>query len=212
MRASSVWFIGSVVLGCSNLPGYAAPSSRVLDPSAVEGADLIAYRELQRDDFLAEAPPADRAEHAHQLGALTCAFIVTTPDTGYEIRETRTNGVSRFNVRFKTIGLVARMDRKCSWWNPDASADDDPYVLQHEQIHFALTEAEARRRSQKGRQIVASWSEDHDTADEAATAVKELLSAFVNDAMQELLEVNTAFDEETSIERSPSRQQQWFER
>lgn len=218
MRCCSIWFVGWAwlvgwaALGCSQLPAFAAPSSRVIDPSAVEGADLISYRELSRADFLASAPPADRAAHADQLGALTCAYVVTTPDTGYEMREERANGVSRFTVRFKTVGLVARMDRKCSWWNPDGNPEDEPYVLQHEQIHFALAEAEARRSTLKGRVLVRTWSEEHSSAAAAESAVREQLSSLVNDAMEDLLEVSTEFDEETSVEHSPERQAEWFRR
>jgi hypothetical protein len=212
MRSSWLWGVGLAVLGCSQLPAFAAPSSRALDPSAMQGGDLISYRELTRADFLAEAPPADRAAHADQLGALTCAYIVTTPDTGYEMREERRNGESRFTVRFKSIGLLAHMDRKCSWWNADGNPEDEPYVLQHEQIHFALAEAEARRSSKKGQQLVASWSEEHSTAAAAESAVREQLSRLVNDAMEDLLEVSTEFDEETSVEHSPERQTKWFTR
>lgn len=212
MRSCWFWFLGLAALGCGKLPAFAAPSGRVLDPSAVEGADLIAYRDLGRDDFLASAPPADRAEHAHQLGALTCAYIVTTPDTGYEMREVRTGGVSRFTVRFKAIGLVARMDRKCSWWNPEGNVGEEAYVLQHEQIHFALAEAEARRSSKKGRELVAAWSEEHSSAESAESAVRLQLSTLVNEAMEDLLEVSTTFDEETSVEHSPERQEKWFRR
>jgi hypothetical protein len=211
MRSGSFWVVGLVTLGCSQLPAFAAPSSRVLDPSAVDDADLIAYRALSRGDFLASAPPAERAAHAHQLGALTCAYIVTTPDTGYEMREVRGNGVSSFTVRFKNVGLIARMDRKCSWWNADGNPDDESYVLQHEQIHFALAEAEARRSSKKGRDLAQSWSEVHSSAEAAEAAVREQLSKLVNIAMEDLIEVSTDFDEETSIEHSPERQQKWFE-
>jgi hypothetical protein len=204
--------VGLVGFGCSQLPAYAAPSSRVLDPSAVGEAELISYRTLSKDDFLAAAPPPERAAHADQLGALTCAYIVTTPDTGYEMREERAKGVSTFTVRFTKIGLVARMDRKCSWWNADGNPADEPYVLQHEQIHFALAEAEARRSSLRGRELARSWSEQHATSQDAEAAVQRQLGALVNDAMESLLEVSTAFDEETSVEHSPERQREWFKR
>lgn len=207
-----MWVLGALFLGCSQLPTFAAPSKGALDPSAVDGADLITYRDLSRDDFLAKAPPADRAEHADKLGALTCAYIVTTPGTGYEMRELRNKGTSRFTVRFNHVELVAHMDRNCSWWNDGNTPEEESYVLQHEQIHFALTEVEARRRNKQGRKLVQTWSEEHATAQAAEDAVRARLRAFVDEAMEDLIEVNTAFDKETSVERSPERQQKWFAR
>jgi hypothetical protein len=44
------------------------------------------------------------------------------------------------------------MNRDCSWWNEKATMDA-AYVLEHEQIHFALTELGARSLSANAAQI-----------------------------------------------------------
>lgn len=201
--------LGVFGLGCSTLPEFAAPQGRVVEPSEVAGGDLIRYRNLTRSDFRASAPPAEAAAHAKQLGALTCAYIATTPDTAYEIRETVRGAEHTFEVRFSRLGFVAHMDRACSWWNRDSTSSDPAYVLQHEQIHFGLAEVEARRRNKEAKELLASWSERTDSMEEAKQVVEQKLEGLVNDAMADLLDVSEDFDEDTSAKHSPERQDAW---
>src|SRR5690606_12080098 len=192
------WGLGlvGVVIGCSSLPEFAAPRGRVTEPNEIANGDLIRYRALTRADFQASAPPAEAAAHAKKLGALTCAYIATTPNTAYEIR-------------FSRLGFLAQMCRGCSWWNSDNRADDEAYVLQHEQIHFGLAEVEARRRNRQARELLASWSERTDSADEAKRLVEAKLEALVNEAMADLLDVSEDFDEDTSAKHAPTKQDAW---
>jgi hypothetical protein len=101
------------------------------------------------------------------------------------------------------------MDRDCSWWNP--SNQDVPYTLEHEQVHFALSEIVARKLN---REAVKLMRDTHVTAatQEAVVAeiqseVKELLDEY----NQEALERNEDFDEDTSVGKNPPRQKQWRE-
>lgn len=183
-----------------------------MEPSSIAGGDLIRYRDLTRSDFRASAPPAEAAAHAKQLGALTCAYIATTPDTAYEIRETVRGRERSYEVRFSRLGFLAHMDRSCSWWNDESSARNDAYVLQHEQIHFALAELEARRRNREAKELLASWSERTDSMDEAKHLVEEKLEGLVNEAMAELLDASEDFDEDTSAQHSPKKQDAWEQR
>jgi hypothetical protein len=196
------------------LPDYAAPrGDLVSDPSRVERGDLIEYRTLKRSDFKASAPPAEAREHAQKLGALTCTFITTTPETGYQVREVRdSDGDSSFVGQFKEIGFVAYMDRACSWWNPAPAAVPEAYVLQHEQVHFALSEIEARRRDHAAQEKVQNFRVTTSSLDEAKEQLSDDLKAFVADAMQDLLQVNHQFDEETSAVYDPAAQQGWWDR
>lgn len=198
-----------VGLGCSSLPEFAAPRGRVAEPGAMTGGDLISYRSLSRADFRGSAPPGESAAHAEQLGALTCAYIATTPETAFEIRETVRGRERSYVVRFSRLGFVAHMDRGCSWWNPDGDPKDASYVLQHEQIHFGLAEAEARRCNREARELLASWSEQADTPDDAKALIEEKLRSLVDAAMANLLELSEDFDEDTSAKHSPERQNAW---
>src|SRR5690606_3575072 len=208
MRRWGLGLVG-VVIGCSSLPEFAAPRGRVTEPNEIANGDLIRYRALTRADFQASAPPAEAAAHAKKLGALTCAYIATTPNTAYEIRETVRGSQRTFEVRFSSLGFLAHMDRGCSWWNSDNRADDEAYVLQHEQIHFGLAEVEARRRNRQARELLASWSERTDSADEAKRLVEAKLEALVNEAMADLLDVSEDFDEDTSAKHAPTKQDAW---
>jgi hypothetical protein len=200
--------------GCSALPDYAAPrGNMVSDPSRIERGDLIEYRALKRSDFKASEPPAEAREHAQKLGALTCTFITTTPQTGYQVREVRgSNGDSTFVGQFKEIGFVAYMDRACSWWNPAPTSVPQAYVLQHEQVHFALSEIEARRRHHTAQKKREEFRVTTSSLQEAKEQLSEDLKAFVADAMEDLLEVNQQFDEDTSAVYDPAAQQAWWER
>lgn len=183
-----------------------------MDPSSEAGGDLITYRRLSQGDFKASAPPAEAAAHAEKLGALTCAYIATTPDTAYEIRETVQGSSRRFTVRFSRLGFVAHMDRSCSWWNANNRSSEVPYVLQHEQIHFALAEVEARRRNQEAAELLASWRKEASSMDDAKEMVEQRLRNLVDDAMADLLDVSQDFDEDTSAQHSPELQNEWERR
>lgn len=195
------------------MPEYAAPKAGVVDTAALADSDLITYRTLTRADFLAPAPPAAAREHAEKLGALTCTFIVTTPETSYQIEERREPGAApTFSGGFDKLGFVAHMDRNCSWWNPNNEAESEAYVLQHEQIHFALTEIHARRQTLTAETVIREFRVNTSTLDDAKLEIKDELSRLVDRAMEELLELNEEFDEQTSAVRDPVVQQQWFDR
>lgn len=198
--------------GCSSLPDYAAPQGRVVDPHSVDRSDTISYRPLERGDFRAEAPPDHVREHAEKLGALTCAYVVTTPETGYEVQELReANGRSTFTGRFSNLGFVAEMDRKCSWWNPNLDPANEAYVLQHEQIHFALAEVEARRQNRKARRLAAEFSVTTSSLDDAKQRIRAEVTKVLERAMKDLIARNEDFDEETSLQYDPQKQQRWFD-
>ncbi len=212
VRALGVVSLVASSIACSSLPEFATPRGRVVDPSSAAGGDLISYRRLSQADFQASAPPAEAAAHAEKLGALTCAYIATAPDTSYEIRETVQGNSRRFAVRFSRLGFVAHMDRSCSWWNASNQPADVPYVLQHEQIHFALAELEARRRNQEAAQLLASWREETSSTEDAKKLVEERLRNLVDEAMADLLDASQDFDEDTSAQHSPERQNEWERR
>jgi hypothetical protein len=79
------------------------------------------------------------------------------------------------------------------------------YVLEHEQIHFALTEIQARR-------LVAAMREVRlrtDAPDSAGSELERRYHALLEAAMAELLRASTEFDEDTSGSYQPKRQARW---
>ena len=102
------------------------------------------------------------------------------------------------------------MDRKCSWWNSKKSLQLD-YVLQHEQIHFALTEVAARQLNQQARKIVDATRVTGESAQEVKELIGQRVKDVLDEAQQKLLERNREFDEDTSGKHNEKGQQRWAE-
>jgi len=208
---SGLLFVAAVFLaaGCnrSKLPDYAKPTGQSMDPQDMEGRDRIAYRKLKPDDFLAKEPPENMRQYAERMGAVTCAHLLSFPDPRYTIRETPQG----FEGRYENLDFVALMDRECSWWNPQQADVPVAYVLQHEQIHFALAEIAARRLDDEAKELMAELQPRASSQKE----VEEILIGTVQDllkkAIKGLLAENQRFDEDTSNTYAPEKQQKWYD-
>lgn len=205
-------FISALLFGCSRLPSYAAPQGGTASPAEVDGSDVISYRQLSRADFKAGRLPEDASPYAKKIGALTCAHVLTTPDTHMVVQTRKEpNGDTSVVGRFGKLGFHARMDRSCSWWNPERSELPDEYVLQHEQIHFALAELEARYLNRLAPEIVAEFRVEGSDQDEVKAELQETLEELLDEALDRLLERNRDFDEDTSAVYAPEVQQKWHD-
>lgn len=203
--------LACLVAGCSRLPDYAAPQGHIADPQELSDGDTITYRTLTRDDFKANDAPAHANAYAQKMGAMTCARVTTTSDTGIVTRETRdASGAVSVEVRFQRLGFVALMDRSCSWWNPAPSLPE-AYVLQHEQIHFAITELGARALNARAPSLVREISMVTTSQAEAQRRMRVELERILREAMDELIEQNRDFDEDTSGVYDPAAQERWFQ-
>ncbi len=196
-----------IFLACSTLPDYARPRGELLDPSAYHATDVIRYRELSRADFRGDSPPRRVASHASKLGAFTCANIVATPTT---VMPTITPDPPSggFVARAPALRYRAEMDRGCSWWNPDGAESSETYTLQHEQIHFAIVELEARRLDEEARGLLGRGS----SPEAAAAALQRSINAALQAALSRGLSRSTRFDEDTSLVHDPRAQSRWNQR
>lgn len=209
---SSSWLAGAALLFCvgchSSLPKFAEPTSSAGDPESLGEKDLIAYRSLTRDDFRAAEPPEEMRAHAERLGALTCANLFTTPEPQYIIEERE--GV--FRGHYLNLDFVARMDRGCSWWNPTPSAEaPEEYVLEHEQVHFALAEIAARRLDQEAKAVLNEVVEAS-KLEKVETELRGRVQEMLDKAIAQLLERNLEFDQDTSNKYAPEVQARWVKR
>jgi hypothetical protein len=204
---------GAASLACSTLPDYAAPKGRVGGLAEFDATDVVAYRTLERGDFRGSEPPAEFAGVAERMGAATCAYILTTPDTQLMLQAVPSaDGSLRYEAQAQEIGFHARMDRGCSWWNAEQEHMPADYVLQHEQIHFALIELEARRMQASSAQIARGIRASAATPEEATRLAQEQLNAVIARHMKAVLERSREFDEDTSLGYRPERQQAWWAR
>jgi hypothetical protein len=189
----------------AELPAFALPHAEVMDPSKYRATDVIPYRQLTREDFRGTAPPAQVAAHADAAGAFTCGNIVPLGAASSRFDPTRKPGI--YVGRFENAAFHAQMDRGCSWWNDGQAGLPSAYVLEHEQIHFALTEIAARHLT------AAVRAERVETSAQRGDALlRERYDAILQEAMKELLRTNTAFDRDTSGRYEPERQREWLER
>jgi hypothetical protein len=172
----------------------------------LEDRDAITYRTLTKADFLADAPPEEMRDYAERMGAVTCAHLVSFPDPVYTIRQS----AEGFDGTYTNLDFVARMDRKCSWWNPELGEVPPEYVLQHEQIHFALAESAARRLNARAQSLKNTLHPRGDTREEVERELVEPVRALMSEAISELLKINLRFDEDTSNTYAPDKQQKWY--
>jgi hypothetical protein len=196
---------------CSTLPDYAAPKGGIADPSTVDLSDVIAYRALSRGDFKAAQPPPEYAAYADRTGAATCGRIITTPETQVFVEPVRSNtGGLVYRASPHRLGFRAVMDRKCSWWNPKDLGLPQEYILEHEQIHFALFELDKRRLNASIPKLEAELAATAASAETAAQIVQQRLEKQLMSQLKRTLARNREFDEDTSMGHRPEAQKRWW--
>ena len=206
------WGLAALVVlclvGCGRtLPHYAEPQGQSVDPKELEGRELIAYRTLTASDFRAPEPPEEMRPYAERMGAVTCANLLTSPKPEYYVERTE----SGFAGAYIRLGFVARMDRNCSWWNPAGGPIPHSYVLQHEQIHFAIAEIAARQLNRRAQALVDKPI-TRNSEEQLHKELNGLVEELMDEAVKELVRRNRKFDQETSNTYAPELQQRWYDR
>ena len=115
------------------------------------------YRTLNVDDFQAQSLPEDLESHAKNIAAHACCRIRTTKDTRYKITRGYLNEQIHYFGSIQSVGFEAVMIPECSWLNPDLEEEKLDYVMQHEQIHFALMELAARKLNREAKEEFKHW-------------------------------------------------------
>ena len=88
-------------------------------------------------------------------------------------REVRsTSGPVGYEASVGEVRVRAQMDRRCSWWNPKDLGLPQEYILEHEQIHFAICELEARRLNTTLRELTSTLSVTAESVQAAAQRVE----------------------------------------
>ena len=95
---------------------------------------------------------------------------------------------------------------------PGVPPEKKAYVLQHEQIHFALMELAARRLNRRVRKDISSFSVIDSSRQGVEEQLKEKISALVKGENKKILQTHTSFDEDCSLSFDPRKQQWWFDR
>ena len=106
----------------------------------------------------------------------------------------------------------AQMDRRRSWWNPKLKEIPEAYVLQHEQIHFAIAALEAQNLNASAAELTADMRAEGDSPDSVKEAIQVKLDDVIRAALTRLIDRNGKFDEDTSARYAPKKQDQWWQR
>ena len=204
--------LSAVLNACSALPDYARPRGGVQldDPTLLD--DAFTYRQLTRSDFKAAALPADRLMHESSINAHTCTHIRPTPDSRFKLQRADYQNTLVFIGTIESISFEAVMIPGCSWWNPVLPPARHAYVLQHEQIHFALVELTARRLTDETRDAARAFMAIHSNAEATRAEIAATINGWIRDASDKSLAEHTAFDKDTSLFHSPRWQQWWQEK
>ncbi len=99
-----------------------------------------------------------------------------------------------------------------SWWNPKIKGAMTGYVLQHEQIHFALTELAARKLTSDARKWASNIFVIKQSPQEVYSEIIQQIKSMINSAMEANKKRHLRFDEDTSLFYNPRWQAWWLER
>jgi hypothetical protein len=167
------------------------------------------YRELTPEDFRATSPPEQLVEHTERINANAATQIRLTADSGFRITSGDLYGQSYFFGRTERLAFEAVMLPDRSWWNPKIPAHLRGYVLQHEQIHFALTELAARQLTRDSQKWAPEILVIKPTLQEVRAELGRQIKDKINAAMEADLKRQVEFDEDTSLFYNTRRQQWW---
>ena len=209
LRYATLFLWLALTLACARLPQYARPQMVQAYEQQGTRATGVPYRQLTPGDFHAAALPEQQAEHAERINAYTATIIRLTADSTFRITSWDLYGQRHFLGSIEHLAFEAIMLPDRSWWNPKIPANMRGYVLQHEQIHFALTELAARQLTKDA----TKWASDvvaiEQTPQEVLAELTRQINDRINTAMEASLKRQVQFDEDTSMFYNPKWQQWW---
>ncbi len=211
-RVLGASMLATVIVSASacGLRSFERPQSQTVSSTHLSTHDLIAYRMLDVGDFHAAAPPGVIAAHAQDFWAYSCLQLRPRNDAPLAIVATSTNP-SRFRATPIGLHYSAYFDRDCSWWNPAGRAPPG-YTLQHEQIHFLITELAARRLNARAAEIIRAATVEAATPEAAREAAQQVLRSVMQSAVRQVDAVHLAFDRDASKGAHIDQQQAWWMR
>jgi len=206
-----VLLLAGLIAGCARLPEYARPQFHQPEGGSLSDGEGFGYRALTVEDFQAGALPPQYNQYNHHINAHSCISIRTSENSRVRITQGVYGGETFFVGSFPEVGFEAVFVPACSWWNPEVPPARRAYVLQHEQIHFALAELAARRLTREAREELKTYLAVNATYKAVQDELRAKLETLTRDAMQASFEEHTDFDEDTSLYFDPRAQRWWRE-
>ena len=197
--------------GCVTLPDYGKPRFVAPGTDGPGSKEGFSYRQLERKDFQASSLPETHRQYSHNIGAQSCVSIRPSKDAKITIVQSRYDTILFFAGTLKHVAFEAIFVPECSWWNPGIPKDREEYVLQHEQIHFALAELAARELTSKAVDEMKNYLAIGNSHQEVQDEIAKKLKAMGEETMQVNLKEHTAFDKDTSLYYDPRVQKRWLQ-
>lgn len=199
----------ALTAACAQLPEYARPRMVRTEDLEQTRAPGFPYRPLTPEDFRAASLSEQLSEHAERINAHAATQVRLTADSSFRITSGDLYGQGYFFGSIERLAFEAVMLPERSWWNPKITANMRGYVLQHEQIHFALTELAARQLTGDSQKWASEVLVIKPTPQEVRAELARQIKERINAAMEANLKRQAEFDEDTSLFFSPRRQQWW---
>jgi hypothetical protein len=199
------------VLACARLPDYAKPQTIKIQGLNEISRTGFTYRPLTLDDFLAPALPDNQSAHGEHINAQSAILIRLTPDSNFKIAPWPLWGHINYLGSINHIAFEAVMIPKHSWWNKKINLDQKAYVLQHEQIHFALTELAARQLTREAQEWASTVLVVKQTPQEVYSEIAQQIEEKIKAALEANKKRHLEFDNDTSLYYNPKWQAWWFE-
>ena len=199
-----------LIAGCAQLPKHAQPHFYSHQDEALLNRKGFGYRQLQVEDFKAASLPPDYRQYDHSIGAQSCISIRPSHDLKIHIGQAYYQGMLFYSGTISHLKFEAIFVPECSWWNPALDRRKVEYVLQHEQIHFALAELTARELTIKAGSEMQSHIAFGKDYSEVQKELVEKLKNMGQETIKASLQEHTDFDEETSLFHDPQTQRKWL--
>jgi hypothetical protein len=209
LRCAVLFLWLAFTLACARLPEYAQPRIVQVHEQRETLVTGFPYRPLTPADFRAASLSEQLAEHAERINAHATVLIRVTADSSFRLTSGNFNGQSYYFGSIGQLAFEAVMLPDRSWWNPKLPANMRSYVLQHEQIHFALTELAARQLTSDSHKWASDVLVIELTPQEVLAELAQQINDRINAAMQASLKRQAQFDEDTSLSYNPKWQHWW---
>ncbi len=135
------------------------------------------------------------------------------PQSQWLITQLKTEGdATSFEATVPHLRFQAIMDPRTSWWREELDSISTAHVLQHEQIHFAIFELEARSLNARATEIAMRVRSIAPTSDEARRAADARMDEERRAWNQRLEERQNQFERETANGKNRSLQTEWWNR
>jgi hypothetical protein len=201
----------ALIAACARLPEYARPRMVQTEEPDKALATAFPFRPLTLDDFRATSLSEHQLAHGDRIKAHSAIMMRVTADSRFKITNGEFFGQRYFFGKVEHLAFEAVMLPNRSWWNPTLAPNMRGYVLQHEQIHFALTEIEARQLTRDTQKWASEVMVIQPTPQAVRTELFQQVKEKINAAMEANLKRQGKFDEDTSLSFNPRWQQWWFD-